>query len=325
MSDERTRDVSRRGRREGRVLRRIALISLALHLFFGVGLAKVGVQAIVTPGVWGVEEEEPVQLTLSEETPPVLLEMPTRPPMPPAERKGNPRPPSDDPEYVPPEGRQSGGGGGDPLARVTRMGVLGKLSGSPEGKRVSSMEGGVVHASDGIAQLLRGVGDVRKATGTSAKGEPGIGWGNGVGSGFGGGVATQRAEDLVASFGDGGGRALVLEKRGALSEGSELPFLEGGGCREEAEIARIVRSHRGGVRGCYNRSLLRNPHQAGEIAVRFIIDPDGIVTAAEILSRTFHDSEMESCILARIRQWRFSPEAGCETVVRYSFHFSSGP
>jgi TonB family protein len=310
---------------EWRRFGRIALVSVAAHFSLGYAVATHERSSLVTPGVWGLEESRPVDVRIAEEVPASLARVLPVVPVPPGKETPRPGRLSDrDPEEIP-VGRKSGGGGGDPLARVAQAGVLGHLDGASHGSRVRSVEGGVVHASDGIAQLLRGVGDVREASGPIGRGAFGIGFGEGVGSGFGGGVATMRAEDLVASFGDGGGRELVLEKRGALTGDADLPYLEEGGCREEAEIARVVQGHRGGVRGCYNRSLLRNPNEEGEIGVRFVIDALGRVISAEILARTFHDPEMEGCILERMRAWTFSPTEGCETVVRYSFHFSSGP
>lgn len=308
---------------DGKRLRRIGLVSLAAHLVIGVGILSSDIEAIA-PGVYTVDEREAITLTLAEETPRALLAIRPPEPVPPAASKVPVRKPGRPDAEAPPKGQKSGGGGGDPLARVTKLGVLGRSTGSDTGTRVSSVEGGVTHASDGIAQLLRGVGEARRATGGAKKGEPGIGFGEGIGSGFGGGKATQRAEDLVASFGDGSGEAIVLEKKGALGDGEDLPFLEGGGCRDEHSIARVVLGHRGGIRGCYNRSLLGDPDREGEVGVRFIIDPEGYVTFAEVTGRSFHDSEMEACILSRIREWSFGVEPGCETVVRYSFHFSSG-
>ncbi|MFH1679573.1 MAG: AgmX/PglI C-terminal domain-containing protein [Candidatus Eisenbacteria bacterium] len=311
---------------EWKGLGRIALLSLAAHVSLGCVIATRDPVSYLSPGVWGIEDSKPLSIRLSEELPAPLERFRPLPPRTEEARASrNPGRLNEEEPAPPPKGRRSGGGGGDPLARVTQAGVLGHLSGSDGGTRVSSIEGGTVHASDGIAQLLRGVGATRKATGLSARGTPGIGFGEGVGSGFGGGVATMRAEELVASFGDGGGREIVLERRGALAGGGGLPYLEGGGCREEAEIARVVQGHRGGVRGCYNRSLLKNPEQEGEIGVRFVIDAGGRVVSAEILSRTFHDPEMEACVLERMRDWTFSHEEGCETIVRYSFHFSAGP
>ncbi|MFH1279307.1 MAG: AgmX/PglI C-terminal domain-containing protein [Candidatus Eisenbacteria bacterium] len=308
---------------DNRRLRRIGLVSLAAHLVIGVGILSTDIEAIA-PGIYTVDERQAITLTLAEETPKALLAIRPPDPVPPAPSKVVVRKPGSPDGEKPPEGRKSGGGGGDPLARVTKLGVLGRSSGSDTGTRVSSVEGGVTHASDGIAQVLRGVGETRRNAGGPAKGEPGIGFGEGIGSGFGGGKATQRAEDLVASFGDGSGEALVLEKRGALGDGDDLPFIEGGSCRDEHSIATVVLGHRGGVRGCYNRSLLGDPDREGEVGVRFIIDPGGTVTFAEVTGRGFHDPEMEECILSRIREWSFGPEPGCETVVRYSFHFSSG-
>lgn len=307
---------------DGKRLRRIGLTSLAAHLVLGVGIMQTDVPARMAPGVYGLDERAVVTLTLADEIPPAIQVVRPKEPVPPAPSKLKPGKPDGE---KPPEGRKSGGGGGDPLARVTKMGVLGRSDGSVAGTRVSSAPGGVAHTSDGIAQVLRGIGETRRAAGSMAKGEPGIGFGEGIGSGFGGGEATQRAEDLVASFGDGNGTDLVLDTRGALGDGENLPFLEGGGCRDEHDIARVVFGHRGGVRGCYNRSLLAHPDREGEIGVRFVIDEAGNVVSAEITSRTFEDPEMEACIAARIREWSFGPEPGCETVVRYSFHFSAGP
>lgn len=319
-----TRDIRiSEGTKTGKFLRRAALLSITVHLCFGVGLAAMEFSPIVEPGVWGMDQETAIEITFTENGTITLPEPAALRPLslPPAERRGNPE---REIAEKPPKGRRSGGGGGDPLARVTKMGVLGMLDGSSDGERVSSLEGDAVHAADGVAQLLHGAGTARRTPGLSRLGESGIGFGSGTGSGFGGGEATQRAEDLVASFGDGTGTNLVPEKRSAVVSGGGLPFIEGGGCREEAEIARVVQSRRGGIRGCYNKSLLREPELEGEITVRFIIGVTGMVTSASILARTFHDPEMEACLSARIMQWTFPPEPGCETVVRYSFHFSTG-
>ena len=183
MNEERLVERREQG---GRLLRRIALVSLGAHLFFGAGFARMEIPSSMTPGVWSVDEKRVVEIRFLEEMPPLPAMLRPPVPLPPAPSKGDPRPKAPEEGEVP-KGRKSGGGGGDPLARVTRMGLLGKLSGSTEGTRVSSVEGGVAHAADGMAQLLRGVGKARRTAGEPAYGEPGIGFGDGVGSGFGGG------------------------------------------------------------------------------------------------------------------------------------------
>lgn len=303
-----------------KLFRRIGLISLGAHLCFGVGLARVDLQPLMVPGVWAVEEPVIVEITLPEILP-ATIEPVVRPsrPLPPIPAGGE----QGVQGKKAPEGKKSGGGGGDPLERVTRMGVLGRLNGKGGGTRVAAESGGVAYASDGIDQLLRGVGERRKVSGAASSGESGIGFGNGVSSGFGGGIAKQRARDLVASLGDGSNDQLVLEREKGAIDGAELLFEGVEGCREEADIARIVLSHKGGIRGCYNRALLRSPDDEGEVAVRFVISTRGTITDAEVISSTVQDPALEECVLERIGRWVFPPEPGCETVVRYSFHFTS--
>ncbi len=305
--------------RDKKTFRRIGLISLGAHLCFGIGLTRIDLQPLVPPGVWAVEEPVIVEITLPEILPATIepVALPSRP-LPPLPPKGKPGVQG----KKAPEGRKSGGGGGDPLARVTKMGVLGRLNGKTGGTRVASESGGVAYASDGIHQILRGVGEKRKVSGSAAGGESGIGFGNGVSSGFGGGIAKQRARDLVASLGDGSRDELVLERQGGAIDGADLLFEGVEGCREETDIARVVLSHKGGIRSCYNRTLLRSPGDEGEVAVRFVISTKGSITDSRVISSTVNDPALEECILERIGRWIFPPEPGCETVVRYSFHFT---
>ncbi len=311
--------IDRKDPPEKKRFRRIGLFSLGAHLMFGVGLTQVDLPPLMPAGVWAVEDPAVVEITLSETFPasvePVARPSRPLPPIPAGGKKGVL-------EAKAPEGKKSGGGGGDPLQRVTKLGVLGRLSGSSSGTRIAADRGGTVYASDGITQILRGVGETRKVTGDPASGESGIGFGGGVGSGFGGGVAKQRAESLVASLGDGTGDALVLERRGGVIDGAEFSFEGVEGCRDEADIARVVLGHKGGIRGCYNRTLLRSPDDEGEIAVRFVISTRGNVSSAEVIASTVGDPGLEACVIERIGRWTFPPEPGCETVVRYSFHFT---
>ncbi len=311
---------SANGPGETSILRRVAAASIGAHLLFGLGIATVELQPLVTPGVWAVEEAPPVEVILSMEAP--VFSKTAPPPV----RQASPVPAGMKKGMRSAKveaGKKSGGGGGDPLRRVTRLGVLGRLATASSGSRVTAERKGTLYASDGMTQLLRGVGETRRVTGPASKGESGIGFGSGVGSGFGGGTAKQEAEELVASLGDGSGEKLVLERREGVIDGTGFSFEGADGCRDETEIARIVLSHKGGIRGCYNRTLRRTPGGKGEIAVRFLISTGGDVTGAEVISSTVGDPGLEECVLERIGKWTFPAEPDCETVVRYSFHFTS--
>ena len=110
--------------------------------------------------------------------------------------------------------------------------------------------------------------------------------------------------------------------RGGSAKSDLVSLVREKGLLNESDIARVVLTHKGGIRGCYNRTLLRSPEDEGEVAVRFVISTRGSVTEARVMSSTVNDPELEQCVLERIAQWVFPPEPGCETVVRYSFHFT---
>ncbi len=305
-------------KREDNFLKRVFIASLAAHGILGFVVTQLDIAPMVPAGVWAMEEDAVIEIRLPDPIEIAKIE----PKEVKVEPKENAAPKRRGIQDAKPKGKRSGGGGGDPLARVTKMGVLGKLTGSTKAVRAQADQDGVTYASDGLTQLIRGVGDTRKVSGGAAKGESGIGFGNGVGSGFGGGKAKERASDLVASLGDGSSNDLVLERRDGVIDGEELALGGDDGCREESSLASIVQKKKGGIRSCYNRSLIRTPGEQGEIAVRFVIAPRGNITDVSILSSSVADPELEKCILERIYNWSFPAKEGCETVVRYTFHFS---
>ena len=73
--------------------------------------------------------------------------------------------------------------------------------------------------------------------------------------------------------------------------------------RKPEKVQAIINKHRLVIIDCYKRLLRRNPHLKGKVQVRFAIDSDGKVTWAEIVSSTFEEESLHSCILSRIRRW----------------------
>jgi TonB family protein len=89
-------------------------------------------------------------------------------------------------------------------------------------------------------------------------------------------------------------------------------------------IRRVVREHVGQVRYCYERALSSTPGLAGRVSLQWTINATGQVTAASIDDgSTLRNSDVEACLVQRVKTWRFSPpKDGGVVVVKYPFIFN---
>ncbi len=77
--------------------------------------------------------------------------------------------------------------------------------------------------------------------------------------------------------------------------------------RKSRDVVRIVRSHMKALEDCYKQGLKMDPDLKGKILIRFSINPDGEVIYASAISSTLNNSQVENCILSKIRRWRDFP------------------
>lgn len=91
-------------------------------------------------------------------------------------------------------------------------------------------------------------------------------------------------------------------------------------------IQRIVRLNIGAFQACYLDGKRRDPHLAGRVAVKFIIQRDGTVGAASDAGSEIKDKVAIDCVVHAFQKLQFpTPEGGIVTVV-YPFMFSQdGP
>ncbi|MDG5814389.1 AgmX/PglI C-terminal domain-containing protein [Chitinispirillales bacterium ANBcel5] len=300
-------------------LRNVELVALLLAIALGVWMTTMEFVDVATDFFEQLPEERTTKLvddidaTMQEEEEEEEEEVPTE------EKKLTP-------EKNQGKGGMTGGGG-DPRARVTQEGVLGIVSGQVKGKSVQSAdvfgEGGF--ATD-IDAVLSGVGGLKSGGdgGVGRKGAAGIGYGQGVGSGFGG--SGGGIDDLIGGLMGGGGGGLDLKKRGELKVTS--PGFDRGGAltggRSRASIQRVVMQNMAALRHAYNRRLREKPGLGGRVTVKFSIDEFGKVLMAQIEESTIGDSQLEQTIVARIRRWNFDriDKPGDVTEVVYPFVFS---
>jgi TonB family protein len=83
-------------------------------------------------------------------------------------------------------------------------------------------------------------------------------------------------------------------------------------------IMKVIKRHQNEIKFCYEQELQKNASLAGKVAVMFTIDPAGAVAEANVSESSLSNNNVESCMMARIRRWKF-PEPQGGGVVNVSF------
>jgi len=196
-------------------------------------------------------------------------------------------------------------------------GMVGDVSGILRGVDVNSGSGGTGGGRGGSGGGGAGgktvLGYGQGGQGSVTPGRGGIGGGLGTGGGGGGGVGGVGAGGGVVAAPVRVGRVAVV-KAAAVS----------GPSRDVSELGTFVRQREAQLRYCYTeRGLKVNPSLAGTINVAITMTGSGNVTGVDITSRTWGGagaSEAESCIVSKIRSWKFpSSDLGGGT---YAFPFN---
>jgi TonB family protein len=87
------------------------------------------------------------------------------------------------------------------------------------------------------------------------------------------------------------------------------------------EIARVVRSHLGAIRLCFERALNRDPNLRGTVKVKFVIGPDGKVRSADDAGSQMASTEVVECVRDAFRKLTFPPPDGGTVTVVYPIVF----
>ena len=80
----------------------------------------------------------------------------------------------------------------------------------------------------------------------------------------------------------------------------------------------------GAIRACYEQRLQVKNNLQGKITIRWTIDTEGSVSAANSTSDSMGDSETTNCLLRTIRRMKFEKPEGGVCVVQWPFVFSPG-
>jgi len=230
-----------------------------------------------------------------------------------------------------------GSGVGSTRSRISRIGIIGMLSGYIRGKDVVGGEllgkGGF---ASGIDAILSGMRQGLKNDGGSGpmvrRGFQGIGFALGYGpSGF-NGPGTGGIDDIInnlmasseseAPLSLKTGPPVHLNAHVAVPDGSGK--IKGDG-RSKSEIMRVVLQNLGALRYAYNRCLREKPGIKGKITIKFAIDEIGNVIYCEVIESSMGDKDLESIVTGKIMRWKFDriDKPGDITEVVYPFVFST--
>ena len=105
----------------------------------------------------------------------------------------------------------------------------------------------------------------------------------------------------------------------------DVPGL-GGPTRDVGELGTSVREHESQLRFCYDEYGLKlNPALAGSVTIAITMTGGGSVTNAAVSRRTWSgpgSAETESCVLQKVREWRFPSSSAGGGTFEFSFNFT---
>lgn len=181
-----------------------------------------------------------------------------------------------------------------------------ELSGGLDISSIHSSRGpglGGTAGSGGVQSSFYGKGLVGSALGLNDNVRGGGGYGT---RGRGGGRPGYGSMSLVGSS-------------GAYSKGIKEEAVVDGGLDPD-EINAVIQRHIGQVRFCYEQGLQGLPALSGRVAVRFVIANTGFVNMASVANTSLKNSPVESCIVQRLKTWKFpEPRGGVNVRVTYPF------
>lgn len=144
--------------------------------------------------------------------------------------------------------------------------------------------------------------------------------------GGGGELVTRGTASLLRG---GGGGAGALSGNGTRKVGGMVTKVPGQmrsageGTLDRDLIQRVINENIGQIQRCYERELVRTPGLSGKLEVEWVIGTSGMVRSARQKYSDLDSSAAVSCVLDKIKGWRFPQPKGGEVAVSYPFVFKS--
>lgn len=160
---------------------------------------------------------------------------------------------------------------------------------------------GINNALGGL-QGGAGMGDAQGVGGLGSRGSGSGGGGTGLGLG---GLGTKGG-----GRGRGGYGSIDLGGRGKDSTRVIPGKTTVIGGLDKDVIMKVIKRHQNEIKFCYEQELQKNPSLGGKVAIAWTIDPSGGVSEANVTESSIDNANVESCIVQRVRRWKFPEPAG---------------
>lgn len=199
-------------------------------------------------------------------------------------------------------------------AAIKRLGALAAFGSLKSGPQKGGINLGAVNTtagpglggtggSGGIQTSLYGKGLVAAPLGAGANMQGGGGYGT---KGKGGG---QAGYGKISMVGSAGSDPIPLGKEALIEGGLDRDLID-----------EVIKKNMGQIRFCYEQGLQGEPSLAGRVAVDFTIASSGLVKSASIANSSLNSSQVQECIVMRLKSWKFPlPQGGVDVKVTYPF------
>lgn len=96
------------------------------------------------------------------------------------------------------------------------------------------------------------------------------------------------------------------------------------GSIDKEAIRKVIRDNQKQIQACYEKTLNKQPGLYGKVILEWVITNNGRVKDAHVKSTSLSSSEVENCVLSRLRTWKFpEPPPDQEAVVTFPFMFNA--
>lgn len=93
------------------------------------------------------------------------------------------------------------------------------------------------------------------------------------------------------------------------------------GYRSDEDIRKVMDKNKAAIFAIYNRELRKNPTLEGKVVFNMVIEPNGKVSSASIVSSELDDPALERKLLARVRLINFGAKDALQTTLNYAIDF----
>ena len=93
------------------------------------------------------------------------------------------------------------------------------------------------------------------------------------------------------------------------------------GTRSIEEIRRVFDANKGAIFSIYNRALRKDPTLLGKVVLELVIEPDGTVSACEVLTSELGSEELITRVVRRVQLFDFGAKDVGVTRISYPVHF----